>query len=226
MQKWREMLAAWALLSLGAGVLLGYAVAWLLPTTPWAAPLSTFILWLSMLIPVVIAFQRSRPVGLLKLRPIDALYGVALGMLLRLMQGWVHAAAGTPPPFPSFTTVDGHLPASWLWTEAVPAILVAPVLEEFFFRAVILVAVYTALRHAFGGVAAGAAAALVSTGLFIVVHSIGGTLTVDASVALGAVGLACALLVLLTGRIWGAMLVHLFYNASFIALGVVGTLAA
>ncbi|MCR2801906.1 CPBP family intramembrane metalloprotease [Microbacterium sp. zg-Y818] len=222
---WRGMLAGWAVLSLGAGVLIGTGFVVLWPDQAWVGPASTAALWVAMLVPVVVAFRRSRPVGLLRLRPLDLLYGLMLGLLLRLLQGWAAAAFGTGASFPVFLTIDGRLPTAWWLTEALPGVMVAPVVEEFFFRAVLLIAVYAALRRAYGGVAAGIAAVLVSTALFVIVHSVGGALTLDAALSLSAVGLTCALLVLLTGRIWGAVLVHVVYNASFIALGLLGTLA-
>jgi len=42
-------------------------------------------------------------------------------------------------------------------------------------------------------------------------------------VLLFTVGAVCSLTVLLTGRIWGAVLIHIVYNASFLALVIVGT---
>jgi len=216
------MLLAWALVSLGVGVLAGFAVLRIWPDAAWAGPASTLVLWAAMLVPVGLAFRRSRPVGLLRLRPVDLLFGLTLGLLLRLVQGWL---AGPDAGFPSFATVDGALPPTWWLTEALPAALVAPVVEEFFFRAVLVVAVYSLLRRVSGGAAAGVAAALVSTAVFVVMHTIGGAVGVGDIVAVAALGLTCALLVLLTGRIWAAVLTHIVYNTTWLLLGLVGTLA-
>ncbi|BDV29789.1 CPBP family intramembrane glutamic endopeptidase [Microbacterium terricola] len=225
MRGWRELLIAWALFSLGAGVLAGFTIRWLWPAASWSSLASTLALWIGMLVPIVMAFSRSRPVGLLRLRPLDLLYGVALGVFLRLFQGWVATMADGGAPFPTFATMDGALPSSWFWREALPAGVIAPVIEEFFFRAVILVAMYTVLRRGFGKMTAGLAAALVSTALFVVLHTVSGTLGIDAVVSLGAVGLTCAALVLLTGRIWAAVIVHVVYNSMYLLLGLVGTFA-
>lgn len=224
-RRWREMLVAWSLLSLGVGVTAGYGIQTLWPTASWAPLASTLVLWGSMLAPVVYAFARSRPIGLLRLRPVDLLFGLALGVFLRLFQGWVAQMSGAGAVFPSYITLDGTLPTTWWLSDAIPAAIVAPVIEEFFFRAVILVALYTALRRGFGHLTAGLAAFLVSTALFIVVHSINGAITTDAVVAIGALGATCALLVLLTGRIWPAVLVHIVYNTTGLILGLVGTFA-
>lgn len=221
---WRELTLAWACFSLGVGVLLGFVISTMW-ASPWASFTATAVLWVSMLVPIAWAFGRSRPVGLLKFRPLDLLYGLMLGVALRIFQGVVSEMSGAGADFPTFVTFDGQLPAMWWLTDAASSVLIAPVVEEFFFRAVILVALYSALRRPFGKLTAGLGAGLVSTALFIIVHTVAGSISADAAVSLAAVGATCALLVLLTGRIWGAVLVHIVFNATFFALGLVGTFA-
>ncbi|MGO3233789.1 MAG: CPBP family glutamic-type intramembrane protease, partial [Microbacterium sp.] len=46
----------------------------------------------------------------------------------------------------------------------------------------------------------------------------------DETVSLTLVGLTCGLLVLLTGRIWGAVLTHMVFNGAWVMLALVGTL--
>jgi membrane protease YdiL (CAAX protease family) len=220
---WREMLIAIALLSLGIGVIGGFAVQWFAPSAGWAGPVATLLLWLGMLAPIAYAFARSRPIGLLRVRPVDLLFAFGLGLLLRLLQGFVAQAMYGYAPFPSYVTLDGQLPGDWWWTQALPAVVVAPVLEEFFFRAVLIVAIYTVLRRRFGHAAAGLTAGLVSTGLFLMLHAVDPALTTDGVIAVGVLGAVCALLVLLTGRIWAAVGVHVIYNATGVLLGLVGT---
>lgn len=217
--RWREGLLAIALISLGAGVLLGALVAavW---DSPWAAASATVIVWIGMLLPIVWAFTRSRPIGLLRVRAIDVLYGVVLGALLRTTQGWLEGIGGTPAEWPGLVQVDGSLPLSTLLLDVVAPIVVAPVVEELFFRGVLLVALYTVLRRPFGKVTAGLAAALASTALFVLVHGISAAGDVSGVVSLSLLGMVCALLVLLTGRIWGAVLVHAVYNASYVGLAL------
>lgn len=221
---WRELTLAWACFSLGVGVLLGFVIStsWV---SPWSSFAATAVLWLSMLVPIVWALRRSRPVGLLRFRPIDLLYGLMLGVALRIFQGVVSEMSGAGAGFPTFVTFDGQLPTMWWLTDAASSALIAPVIEEFFFRAVILVALYSALRRPFGKLTAGLAAGLVSTALFIIVHTVGGAIAADAAVSLAAVGATCALLVLLTGRLWGAVLVHIVFNTTYLVLGLVGTFA-
>lgn len=219
---WREMMIAWACFSLGVGVLGGFMLTTFVAAS-WAPLAATALLWVSMLVPIVMAFSRSRPIGLLRFRALDLLYGLVLGVMLRFFQGWVAEVSGEGADFPSYVTLDGQLPNGWWFTDALSPVIIAPVLEEFFFRAVILIALYSALRRPFGKVTAGLAALLVSTALFVIVHTVAGEMSTDAAVSLAAVGTVCALLVLLTGRIWGAVLVHMVFNATYVGLALVGT---
>lgn len=221
-QGWREWLLAVALIALGAAVLLGTAVT-VLWTSPWAPAVGTVILWVGLAGPVVWAFTRSRPAGLLRFRALDLLYGLVLGAILRTAQGWLELATGGSGAFPSYPTVDGALPTGWLLTDGVGAALIAPVLEELFFRGVLLVALFTVLRRPLGAVAAGVIALCGTTGVFVLVHALTLTLSVGSALSLALLGAVCAALVLLTGRTWGAVLVHVVFNVSYVVLGLVGT---
>ncbi|WP_269453427.1 CPBP family intramembrane glutamic endopeptidase [Microbacterium testaceum] len=181
-------------------------------------------LWAGLGLPVVVALRRARPAGLLRVRSIDLLWGLGVGGGLRLLQGWLSGAGYST--FPSLPSSPDSTAWGWLWSYGVPSILVAPVIEEFFFRAVILVGVYQLLRRGVGPLAAATTALLTSAGGFVLLHSAFSSLSLADGVQFFAVGAACALVVLLSGRIWGAVLAHLVYNASFMALAVVGTILA
>lgn len=220
--RWREGLLAIALISLGVAALAGAVIEWLW-LSPWAAASATALLWMGMLVPVIVAFTRSRPIGLLRLRALDLLFGLGLGVVLRGMQGWIDGLDGNAAAFPSYALIDGTLPLSWVFTDLVAPVAIAPVVEEFFFRAVVLIALYTVLRRPFGAVAAGVCAVLVSTALFVVVHALAGGGSVDQVASLSLLGLVCGTLVVLTGRIWAAVLVHCVYNTTFVVLALMGT---
>lgn len=217
---WREGLLAIALMALGAGILAGFGALQL------GAPpvVSTLCIWAGMLVAIVIAFARSRPVGLLRVRAVDLLWAVGLGLIVRLVQGWAAGASGAGAPFPALPTVDGRLASLWWFDGALAPVLIAPAVEELFFRGVVLVALFTVLRRPFGSFAAGLTALLVSTALFVAAHAIGGPATAADLVSLGALGGVCGLLVLLTGRIWGAIGLHLVFNALGVGLALLGTL--
>src|SRR3546814_4786840 len=65
----------------------------------------------------VFAFARSRPRALLRFRPLDLLYGIALGILLRLTQGWIDALAGGTGAWPTYSSSGGALPPGWFFDE-------------------------------------------------------------------------------------------------------------
>lgn len=186
----------------------------------WAAVAVSVVPLCTMTVVVVWAFSMSRPAGLLRLRGIDVLHGVALGAAVRVIQGWM-PADGESGAFPSLLLVDGRVPGEVWITDVLLPVTVAPVVEELFFRGVLLVSVYTVLRRPLGKTAAGVTAVIVSTLVFAIMHS--SAAGAGAVVAAGVLGLVCALLVILTGRIWGAILVHVVYNATFVGLSMVGT---
>ncbi|MFE1665395.1 CPBP family intramembrane glutamic endopeptidase [Microbacterium sp. P02] len=223
-RRWRERLLAIAFFSLGLGLLAGALLISMLPVT-WGPMAATGVLWIGMLVPVVWAFTRSRPIGLLRLRPVDLLYGLAIGAALRIAQGWIELALGEDGALPSYPVIGGNLPSGWLFTDVVSPGLIAPVIEELFFRAVLVVALFTVFRRQVGSLFAGVIALLGSTGVFVLAHGL------QPSEGAGVVGLimlgaTCSALVLLTGRIWGAVLVHAVFNLSFVALAMAGTFAA
>jgi len=218
--RWREGLLAIALLSLGAGILAASA-AQQLGAPAVVAPL---LIWAGMIVPVVIAFARSRPAGLLRWRAVDLLWAFGLGVLVRLAQGWLDGLDGSPALFPQLSTVDGQIATGWWFDGLVAPVLIAPPVEELFFRVVVLVSLYTVLRRAAGGVVAGFAAVLVSTGLFVAAHSLSGTASVVDVASIALLGAVCGLLVVLTGRVWSAIGVHVVYNALGVGLALLGTL--
>ncbi|MFJ6653839.1 lysostaphin resistance A-like protein [Microbacterium sp. NPDC091313] len=219
-QLWGWELIGWAVLGLGAGLIAAAALNEFAPQ-PLGSTLALVVVWVAFAVPVGFALARSRPRALLRFRPLDLLYGIVLGMLLRTVQGWLAIAAGGTGAWPSY---GGALPSGWLFDQVIAAIVIGPVLEELFFRGLVLVAVYTAVRRIAGKGMAAFAATLVSTGLFVIAHALLTPLTWDATVALALVAIVNCLIVLSTGRIWGAVIAHIVYNGLWVALATVGTL--
>ncbi|MBA8816759.1 hypothetical protein FHX48_001852 [Microbacterium halimionae] len=216
---WGWEIVGWVVIALGIGVLVGTAANQFIGGVGGAI-LGTAAIWVSMFVPIALAFTRSVPRGLLKFRPIDVLYGIVIGGALRLAQGVLEMAAGGNGAFPSY----GSLSGSWWITDLVGPVVISPLLEEFFFHAVLLIALYSALRRLMESrILAGIFAVVMASGVFVLAHALTATLSWDAVVALLLVGLVNGTLVVLTGRIWGAVLVHIMFNASFVALALVGT---
>lgn len=205
----------------GVGVLAAVLVARV--PAPWAPTVSLLALWAGLLGAIAWAFVRSRPAGILGFRPTDLVWGLGVGLGLRIVQGQVSDANSSP--FPSSASF------SWILSmgganDVLAAGFAGPVIEEFFFRAVLLIALYQLFRRSLGHLTAGLTATLASAGAFIFLHAAFGALTLSYGLQLFLLGVACSGLVLLTGRIWGAVLAHVAYNFSFVLLGVLGTALA
>lgn len=221
-RRWDTVVLAGALIGLGVGLMsVGAADRLVGASIPFVG---SAMLWFGMSAAVVFAFARAKPRGLLKLRSVDLLWGLGLGVVLRLLQGWMSGSSVTP--FPTIATLDGRFPQGWWFEQALPAGLIAPLVEEFFFRGVVLVSTYIVLKQSIGNLAAAFSALLFSSGLFVMTHAITGPLSLMDGVQLLLLALTCSLLVLLSGRIWGAIIVHLFYNWSFLVLSLIGTVLA
>ncbi|MGJ9372133.1 CPBP family glutamic-type intramembrane protease [Nesterenkonia sp. CF4.4] len=221
---WNGTLLAYTAVAVGAALVLSVAARTQLEA-PLGPLLSSVLLWVGMAVPVVIALTRSRPRGLFRFRWTDLLWGLALGVLLRIVQGWLEVAAGSPGGMPSYSTLGGGLNINpmWLLLVIVAPVLILPLLEELLFRGVVLVSVYRMARH---GLEAGMLAIVASTGAFVALHAVNGMNRWDEPVYLTLVGLTCGLLVLFTGRIWGAVLVHVVFNGMWVALALTGTALA
>lgn len=206
-----------ALVGMGAGVLCAGVSNLLVPEIPIV---STLALWAGLVAATAYAFARARPAGLLRIRFTDLLWGLGLGLALRAVQGWASGANVTA--FPSASSTPGVPASTWWLTEFWPAAFIGPMVEEFFFRAVMLVSVYQVFRRSVGMAAAAVTALLVSAGLFVLLHGMRGSLPLADGMMLLAVGAVCGLLVLLTGRLWSAVILHVAYNVSFLALAVAG----
>lgn len=214
------MLAA-VLLGIGLGLLASGAVA--LARLPWNGLLSLVALWTGLGSAIAYALWRSRPAGLFAFKLQDVLWGIGCGLLLRIAQGWLSNA--NESPFPSAPSAYGQT-TDWWWTQALPGGMVGPLVEEMFFRCVLLVAIYQFFRRRIGSDLSGLVAIVASGTLFVGLHAAFLPLTTTDVVGLSALALTCGLLVMLTGRIWGAVLAHVTYNVVFLTVTFVGTTLA
>ena len=226
-QHWNWVLIGWGILALGAAVLVSTAATEFVGGVA-GAWIGTAAVWHALLVPVGFAVRVSVPRGLLRFRPVDLLFGLVLGVALRFLAGGLSEAAnGGVSVWPVPLTVDGALPGGWWFDGVLVPVLVAPVLEEFFFHGFLLVALFTVFRRLTAARrGAGAGALLVSTGLFLLLHQLTGSLAPgwDGAISMTLVGLVGGLLVLLTGRIWSALLLHVAFNGTYVALMLVGAL--
>ena len=80
-RRWDGVVLAAGFVGLGLGVMGALLVEQFAPVT-WRGTLSSVVLWLGMGLPVAYALLRSRPVGLLRIRSVDLLYAVVLGLAI------------------------------------------------------------------------------------------------------------------------------------------------
>lgn len=203
----------------GLGMVGAGTAGWLSGSRTSLSP--TAALWGGLTAAVLFAFVRGRPAGLLRWKGVDLLWGISLGLILRLIAGALTSADSLI--FPSADGPGGVSTLPWWSIHALPAVLVGPLVEEFFFRAVLLVVLYQLLRRAVGVRAGGTIALFFTMAAFLVLHALFSPLAVVDGFLLLLVALTCGLLVLLTGRIWPAVLTHMVYNVCYIALVLIGS---
>lgn len=219
---WDESVLAIALIVFGSALLIAAAIRGFNPAGA-ASTVANVVMLVGMLVAVAIAFSRARPRPLLQLRAVDILYGVAFGLALRLLQGSMSVAAGDDGALPSYATVQCEVGNAWLFADVGAFLLLAPIIEEFFFRGVLLVTAYSVIRRIAGRVPAVLTALALSTVAFVLLQASTSGTSWEAWVTPLIVGLACSALVLFTGRIWGAVFVHFVFNAIYIGLALIGT---
>ena len=184
--------------------------------------LSYLGVWVPLLGAVAVASGRLGAATLsslrLSVRPIDLIWGLGVGLLARtgtsLIEIWGYGSIGSVGARLGETVYDGW----WLFGVLLAPVILAPFVEEVFFRGLVLRAVHDrAAAHGAQGAAAPIAIA-VSGITFALMHLMALDLSSTATVAVIAsstliFGLAVAWLALATGRIGGAIIAHITFNA-------------
>lgn len=147
----------------------------------------------------------------------DAALGLCVGLVARAVTELVAPTAGQLlGPFDVEGTAALIAEAAVL---VVGLVLVTPVVEELFFRGVMVRALSDGLDGA-GRAVAGTVAVAVSTVVFVLLHiaPAGADPAVGPVAATFAVGIGCGILTVLTGRLGGAIIAHIVFNATGVAL--------
>lgn len=216
--KWDARVLVVALACLGIGVIAAIVMNQI--PARWASIASLVTLWLSLLVAVAYPLLRSRPMGLFEFRFVDVVWGLGFGISLRLVQGMTQGA--NVMPFPGSAALSNKNSVGWWFDSVIGPGLVGPVVEELFFRGVLVVVIYQLLRRGVGPVAAALTATLVSAGAFVLLHGLGTPPDLAGGMMLASLGVVCASLILTTGRIWGAVATHIVYNAVFLIIIFLG----
>lgn len=204
--------------------------SWLVRTVivpGWLQAIGAYLaVWLPLGVAVLVAARAARRSGRTPpwprplVRPIDLLWGVGLGLLMR------GAAAGIELAVLGRMSGDGPQlevdPAMAWFVLLVAPILVGPVVEEFFFRGLTLPALREATDASGAKPSTSMLIAVVTSALlFALLHTLESpspALALVTGLSTLAFGLAAGLLVALTGRLGGAIAAHVVYNGTLILL--------
>lgn len=159
----------------------------------------------------------GRATGILRWTWTDILFGLFFGVFARAT---VELAAPTLGGFggPLGGALTGEATVA-LIVAASAAVIVSPVVEELFFRGLLVRALLDALGEA-GRVGAAVVAIATSTAAFVLLHVVAAGSLVPLGLLIGSIviGVGCGVLTVWTGRLGAAVTAHLLYNASGLAL--------
>ncbi|WP_395243863.1 CPBP family intramembrane glutamic endopeptidase [Agromyces sp. MMS24-K17] len=173
--------------------------------------------WAPLVAATAIAVRRHGARLGLRFRWLDVLWGLGAGLLARGAVTLIEAAATGGA---GLVTIDPG-PTRWLTLLIVPVVL-APVIEETFFRGLLQPVIRDRATVAGAGRRAATVIGIVASALcFALLHALDATsptaaLIVSAGAAV--IGLACGILAATTGRLGGAIIAHATYNATLLAL--------
>ncbi|TFC12016.1 CPBP family intramembrane metalloprotease [Cryobacterium algoritolerans] len=160
----------------------------------------------------------------LRFQPLDLLWGLAVGLLARVAASLIEIAGygqmGGSPVLLGTPVYDGW----WLFGALLAPVLIAPFVEEVFFRGLLLrgVAGSTDARPV-----ALSLAVVVSAAVFALLHVLdaeSATVVVVAGLSTFVFGLAAGSVAAATGRLGGAVIAHVTFNALVVVPAVLGAL--
>ncbi|SMQ58415.1 hypothetical protein SAMN06295943_0168 [Agreia sp. VKM Ac-1783] len=212
--------AAFVLISLLTGWLRG-AVYY----DPHLVLLSSYaVVWVPFLGAVLVASyirgtrSLARDIGL-RITWLDVFFGVGAGLLARAAAGLVEIALTGRMVGMGVSFGDAVYDGWWLFGTILAPVLLAPFIEELFFRGLLLRAVHRASIGLLGSRTATVIAILVSSLLFALLH-LTQAANPMAALILGVsaflFGLAAATIAAFTGRIGGSIVAHIVFNGALV----------
>ena len=166
-----------------------------------------------------------RDIGL-RFRPLDLLWGLTVGVLARVFATIVEIAGYGQMGSAGATLGEPVRDLWWLLLVLLAPVVISPFIEEMFFRGLVLRSVQGAAsgRTVSRSVAAGTAV-VVSAAVFALVHVIetgSMTATVVIGVSTFLFGLGAGALTVVTGRLGGAIVAHVTFNALVVMPALLG----
>lgn len=222
----------WGVTDAAAGTLLALLAsltwAWVTRTViidPVAQVLGAFIaIWVPLLGTVLVASRLRGRRSLardfaLRFRWIDLLWGGAIGLLARTAVSVIEiSSSGRIAGFGAQLELPGGF-LFWFGVLLAP-IVIGPIVEELFFRGLVLRAVERRTDRGIGHVASASLAVVISAMVFALLHVAQAT-TVSEAWRVGAgslvLGLATGAATVLTGRLGAAIVGHVVFNGVLIA---------
>ena len=211
-------------------ILAGIAATRFIITDPNLSLLTAYLaVWLPLLGAVIAAVylhgSRSlrRDIGL-AFHPLDLLWGLAAGLLARALAGIIEIAVYGQMATGAVTLGVPVRDLWWLFAALLAPVILAPVIEELFFRGVLLRSIsgVTALSGGSPRLAM-ALAILGSATVFALLHVIT-VQTTDAALVAGlstfVFGVAAASVAVATGRIGGPIVAHIAFNGLVVVPGL------
>ena len=193
--------------------------------------LSYLVVWVPLLGTVLIASWWRGAKSLVTdfgftFHPLDLLWGLTVGVLARLLAGILEIAGYGRLGSAGGTFGEPVRDLWWVFAALLAPVLIGPVIEELFFRGLLARAVADSARSNGGSRRTAIALAIVVSGLvFALVH----ILTVSTPTAAMVIGLstfifgaAAAALSQLTGRLGGAIVAHITFNALVVVPALMG----
>lgn len=198
--------------------------------TETAIGLSYLAVWVPLLGAVLIAisFRGKRSLRLdfgARFTWLDVLFGLTLGFFLRSIATLIEIFVYGRPAAGSITLGPTVYDMWWILLAIAAPVLIAPVVEELFFRGLLQRAVQKASGRSFpaSSHAPAVVAVAVSSLVFAAVHILqtnGSTQMVVVGTSTLILGIGLGTLVAVTGRLGGAIIAHMVFNG----LGVLATL--
>ena len=225
--------ARWGLVESVVGFVSAFAfisllIAWLrgaLYYDPHIVLLLSFaVVWVPFLAAVAVACyvwgtrSIARDIGL-RITWLDVFFGVGAGLLARAISGLIEIALTGRMVGLGVTFGDTVYDGWWLFGTVLAPVLIAPFIEELFFRGLLQRAIQRASTALLGQHAATVIAILISALLFALLHLTQASNPM-AALILGAsafvFGLAAATIAGLTGRIGGSIIAHIVFNGALV----------
>jgi membrane protease YdiL (CAAX protease family) len=233
----RERSAAWdvlyAALALAAVVIASSVVGDVLLRSPGVPPLvsvvvSYLVIWVPLLAAVVFATVGLGRAGALRrlglrLRPLDLLWGVGIGLVARVLDALVNLGVVGSTGLEPVPTIDGGPAVGVLVVTVLARVLLAPVVEEVFFRGLLqrstarLLSTPTRLDAWGASVMAVITTSLVFALMHVLVGSFSPAGLLVTLVSTTVFGLLVGTLAARTGRIGGAIVAHVVFNGLAVA---------